>query len=68
MAGIDKTYTDNYKEYKAFKEWADKQVVTFFNGHKQCIGNWVWDYEKEDFANGLRIREGLAVQLEKLLI
>ena len=52
MAGIDKTYTDNYKEYKEFKDWADKQLVTFFDGHKECVGNWVWDYKKEDFDNG----------------
>jgi len=49
MAGIDKTYTDSYEEYKEFKDWADKQELTFFNGYKVCIGNWVWDYEKEDF-------------------
>lgn len=54
MAGIDKTYTDSYKEYREFKEWADKQTLTFFNGHKVCIGNWVWDYTEEDFANGER--------------
>ena len=50
MAVIDKTYVDNYEEYKKFKEWADKQVVTFFNGHKKNIGDWVWEYEKEDFS------------------
>lgn len=52
MAGIDKTYTDSYEEYKEFKDWADKQELTFFNGYKVCIGNWVWDYEKEDFEDG----------------
>ena len=52
MAGIDKTYTDSYEEYKEFKDWADKQVLTFFNGHKECIGDWVWSYEKDDFSNG----------------
>ena len=52
MAGIDKTYTDNYEEYKEFKKWADKQIVTFFDGHKESIGDWVWQYEKEDFDNG----------------
>lgn len=52
MAGIDKTYTDNYQEYKKFKHWADKQVLTFFDGYSQCIGNWVWDYEESDFKNG----------------
>lgn len=49
MAGIDKTYTNSYNDYKEFKDWADKQIVTFFNGHKLCIGDWVWEYEKEDF-------------------
>lgn len=52
MASIDKTYTDSYEEYVKFKNWADKQVATFYNGHKVCIGNWVWSYEKEDFLNG----------------
>ena len=52
MAGIDKTYTDNYEEYKKFKIWADKQVITFFDGHTECVGDWVWSYEKEDFDNG----------------
>ena len=52
MAGIDKTYTDSYEEYKEFKDWADKEIVTFFDGHKECIGDWVWLYEKSDFDNG----------------
>ena len=49
MAGIDKTYTDSFEEYKEFKAWADNQVLMFFDGHKECIGDWVWYYEKEDF-------------------
>jgi hypothetical protein len=52
MAGIDKTYTDSYDNYKEFKSWADSQIVTFFNGHKECIGDWVWQYNKQDFENG----------------
>jgi hypothetical protein len=52
MAGIDKTYTDSYKDYREFKDWADKQALTFFNGYKVCIGEWVWSYEKEDFNGG----------------
>lgn len=31
MAGIDKTYTDSYKDYKEFKDWADKQKLTCLN-------------------------------------
>ena len=52
MAGIDKTYTDSYKDYKEFKTWADTQTLTFFNGYKVCIGDWVWNYEEKDFENG----------------
>lgn len=49
MAGIDKTYTDSYTNYKNFKDWADRQFLTFFNGYKVCIGDWVATYEEEDF-------------------
>lgn len=52
MAGIDKTYTNSYKEYKEFKDWADKQHITFFDGHSVCVGDWVWNCEKEDFDFG----------------
>ena len=52
MAGIDKTYTDSYTEYREFKDWADKQTLAFFNGHKVCIGDYVWNYEEEDFQGG----------------
>jgi hypothetical protein len=52
MAGIDKTYTESYVEYKEFKDWANKQTITFFNGHKENVGDWVWEHEKEDFNNG----------------
>lgn len=54
MASSDKTYTDSYEDYKEFKDWADKQTLTFFNNHKVCIGDWVWEYEKEDFDGGER--------------
>lgn len=54
MAGIDKTYTDSYKDYREFKDWADTQEIVFFNGHKEHIGDWVWNYEKEDFEGGER--------------
>lgn len=50
MAGIDKTYTNSYEEYKEFKDWADKQIVTFFDGHVQRVGDYVYGLEKEDFT------------------
>lgn len=55
MAGIDKTYTNNYQEYKAFKEWASTQYVTFFDGLKKCIGDWVWDRDEDEFRDGREI-------------
>lgn len=52
MAGIDKTYTDSYSDYKDFKDWAHKQTLTFFNGHTVRIGDWIRDCEEEDFNDG----------------
>jgi hypothetical protein len=52
MASIDKTYTDSYKDYKEFKEWADAQKITFFDGLTICVGDWVWEYEERDFSDG----------------
>lgn len=52
MAGIDKTYTDSYENYKMFKVWADSQSVKFFNGHVENIGDYVWQLEENDFQHG----------------
>lgn len=49
MAGIDKTYTNSWQDYREFKDWADTQTLRFFDGHKECIGHWVWEYTEEDF-------------------
>lgn len=54
MAGIDRTYTNSYQEYKDFKDWADTQFLIFFDGHKVCIGDWVYDLNESDFDNGER--------------
>lgn len=51
MAGIDKTYTSSYKEYIEFRKWANKHTVTFFDGYKKRIGDYVFDWwEEEDFT------------------
>ncbi len=52
MASIDKIYTDSYAEYKEFKDWADAQRVTFYDGYSLCVGDWVWRRCEADFANG----------------
>ena len=49
MAGIDKTYTKSYRQYKLFKEWAESQIITFFDNHKVKVSDYVYDLEKEDF-------------------
>lgn len=68
MASIDKTYTDSYEEYKQFKDWADKQVLTFYNGHNVCIGNYIWTLVKEDFLNGKMPIMNTATWLDVYLI
>ena len=54
MAGIDKTYTSSYQEYRGFKDWADTQVITFFDGHRVCVVDYVYDIE-EIYFNGREI-------------
>ena len=49
MAGIDKTYTSKWSEYIEFRTWAKKNYVTFFNGKKDCVGNYLYEWEEEDF-------------------
>jgi hypothetical protein len=49
MASVDKTYTSSYSEYKSFKDWADKQYVTFFDGLKVCVGDYVWKLSEDMF-------------------
>ena len=38
MAGIDKTYTDSYADYREFKDWADGHHLTFFDGADRLLG------------------------------
>lgn len=49
MASIDRTYTNSYQEYKKFKDWADTQYLTFFDGLTVRIGDYVYDCDEEDF-------------------
>ena len=48
MASIDKTYTDSYKQYRFFKEWAEAQTITFFDNPKVRISAYIYDYEREN--------------------
>jgi hypothetical protein len=49
MASIDKTYTDSYRQYRIFKDWAETQTITFFDGYKVNVRDFIYDYNKEDF-------------------
>lgn len=53
MAEIDKTYTSSYQEYREFKDWADTQVITFYDGHKRYVKVYVW--KESDFTEELPI-------------
>lgn len=55
MAGIDKTYCSSYPLYREFKDWANKQFVTFFDGYKECIGNYVRDIPESEFIGEMSI-------------
>ena len=50
MASIDKTYTNSYKDYKKFKDWSKDKIITFFNGHKQYVSDWIWNLKEKDFG------------------
>jgi hypothetical protein len=52
MAGIDKTYTDSYNDYKEFKEWASDKVIKFPTGQKVNISDYIYDRDQEDFVEG----------------
>lgn len=55
MAGIDKTYTNSYEEYKEFLEWSKDKEIEFFDGFKMSLVDCIYDYwEEEDFNDGER--------------
>ncbi len=47
MAGIDKTYTNSWKEYKEFIKWAEKQVFVCPNGMKLNLINYCYNWDKD---------------------
>lgn len=52
MAGIDKTYTDSYNEYKEFRDWSNDKSVVFNYGNKKLIKNvsdYIYCWNNEDF-------------------
>lgn len=52
MAGIDKTYTDSYKDYKELVDWVKDKKIEFHTGQTIKMSDVVWDLEEGDFSNG----------------
>jgi hypothetical protein len=70
MAAIDKTYTDSWKEYQEFKEWAKDKSVTFhYDNKKQRIGvSWyIYEWDEEDFGEIARPVMNTPTWLDKYL-
>lgn len=49
MAGIDKTYTKLYSEYKTYKKWAEDDQK-FFNLYKYRLSEHFYDLKESDFT------------------
>jgi len=49
MAGIERIYVNNYKNYKEFCEWAKNQIITFFDGFKVQLTDYIYEHSEEDF-------------------
>ena len=53
MAAIDKTYTNSFKKYKDYLNWAKDKVFICPNGQKLYPINYIYDFwKKEDFEGG----------------
>jgi hypothetical protein len=53
MAGIDKTYTSSWKEYKELVDWARGRNIDFKYGKKTLkvpISNAIYQWNEEDFT------------------
>jgi hypothetical protein len=53
MAGIDKTYTSSWKEYKELVDWARGKTIDFKYGKKTVkmpISNAIYEWNEEDFT------------------
>ena len=49
MAGIDKTYTDSYKDYSELKGWARGKVIKYWTGQEEEIVDYIYEWDEEDF-------------------
>lgn len=49
MAGIDKTYTNNWDDYQSLIEWCKGKSFVLQNGDVIYPSRYIYDWEKEDF-------------------
>lgn len=55
MAGIDKTYTDSFKEYKKLKEWSKGKTIIFSNKQKLVVSHYIYTWNEDDFTSELPV-------------
>lgn len=58
MAGIDKTYTSNYKEYQELVEWSRGKAIEFKYGKKTLkipVANSIYEWDEQDFVSELPV-------------
>lgn len=55
MAGIDKTYTKSYDDYKKLVEWAKKTVFTCPNGVKLHAIDYIYYWSESDFNSEIPV-------------
>lgn len=56
MAGIDKTYTNSFAEYKQLVDWVkDKEEVVFSKKQKEKLSDYIYQWSEEDFTYELPV-------------
>lgn len=52
MARIDKTYTNNYDDYRLLLEWSKDKIVNFNYNHRKLsipVKNFIYEWDKDSF-------------------
>ena len=49
MAGIDKTYTSSWEEYRSLVEWCKDKSFVLKNGDVVRPSRYIYKWQKEDF-------------------
>ena len=55
MAGIDKTYTSSFAEYKQLVDWAKDKEIVFSKKQKERLSDYIYQWSEEDFTSELPV-------------